>query len=155
MPKNKKDLHCERKRKDQPPASSEQVRNRMCAVRQKDTAAEILVRRALHRMGLRYRVHVALLPNLRRKADIVFSRKRIAVMIDGCFWHGCPLHGSMSKVNVDFWTDKIATNQRRDRDTDRRLLDAGWTVIRVWEHEDPFQAAIRIARAVRGGQADE
>lgn len=124
----------------------------MCSTGQKDTAAEMLVRRALHGMGLRYRLHLAPLPGLRRKADIVFNSRRIAVMIDGCFWHGCPSHGSQSKTNVDFWSKKIKTNQHRDRDTDRRLTEAGWTVIRVWEHEDPLQAAEKIAKIVRCSQ---
>jgi len=70
-------------------------------------------------------------------------------MIDGCFWHGCPIHGSQPKTNASFWREKIEANQRRDMDTDRKLTEAGWTVVRVWEHEDPLQAAERIANIVR------
>ena len=133
-------------------ASSETVSRRMRATGQKDTAAEMLVRRALHGMGLRYRLHLAPLPNLHRKADIIFRSRRIAVMIDGCFWHGCPLHGSQPKTNSSFWHNKIKTNQRRDRDTDRKITKAGWKIIRVWEHEDPSIAAERIAQIVRGSE---
>lgn len=137
-----------------PRASSEAARRRMTATGQRDTAAEMLVRRALHGMGLRYRVHLAPLPDLRRKADIVFAAQKVAVMIDGCFWHGCPIHGSQSKTNVSFWQEKIETNQNRDKDTDLKLRQAGWTVVRVWEHEDAIKAAERIARIVRGIQSE-
>ena len=101
-------------------------------------------------MGLRYRVHMAPLPGVRREADIVFTRARIAVFVDGCFWHGCPEHGRRRHdVNAWYWPEKIARNQRRDADTDRRLLGEGWTPIRVWEHEPVADAAERIARAVQ------
>ena len=140
-------------RRGVPWASSETVRRRMRATGQRDTVAEMLVRQALHRMCLRYRLQVAPLPGLRRTADIVFRSRRVAVLIDGCFWHGCPLHGSQSKTNTSFWQEKIETNQRRDRDTDLRLRQAGWTVVRVWEHEDPARAAAKIARIIRNTQS--
>lgn len=132
-----------------PPASSAVVRKRMQSTRQKNTAAEMSIRRAIHRMGLRYRIHIEPVPGLHRNADIVFSKQRVAVMIDGCFWHGCELHGSQPKTNAAFWSRKIEDNKRRDRDTDERLRADGWRVIRIWEHEDPQQAAERIASTVR------
>jgi DNA mismatch endonuclease, patch repair protein len=115
----------------------------------RDTAAELEVRRILHERGLRYFVDRSLLAGVRRRADIVFPKARVAVMVDGCFWHGCPEHATWPAHNAEFWREKIETNRRRDRDTDRRLAQAGWTVIRVWEHEDPSVAADRIENLVR------
>lgn len=117
--------------------------------RTRDTAAELAVRRLLHREGLRYRVDDAPLPNLRRRADIVFRRAKVAVYVDGCFWHGCPDHGRrVTASNADYWRLKFERNRARDADTDRRLTEAGWTVIRAWEHERPEDVAGRVARAV-------
>ena len=125
----------------------------MSSTGRRDTAPEIAIRRELHARGLRFRVDRAVLPDRRRRVDIVFGPARVAAMIDGCFWHGCPEHGTSPKANASFWRDKIATNQRRDRDTDLRLADAGWTVVRVWEHEDPILAADRIEAVVRERRA--
>jgi DNA mismatch endonuclease (patch repair protein) len=86
---------------------------------------------------------------LRRTADIVFPRARLAVFVDGCFWHGCPVHGCDPKVNSWYWRPKLAHNQQRDADTNRALETAGWTVMRVWEHENPNEAAVRIEKLVR------
>ena len=117
--------------------------------RSHDTEPELNVRRALHGMGLRYRVHQQPLPDLRRKADIVFRRARVAVFVDGCFWHGCPEHGRREhRVNDWYWPEKIERNRRRDADTDARLDAAGWKVVRVWEHEPPDAAACRVAQAI-------
>jgi len=127
-----------------PLPSSTEARSRMLATRQRDTAAEIVLRRTLHAAGLRYRVDQSVLPGTRRRADLVFSSKRVAVFVDGCFWHSCPIHGTQPKANGSWWLDKLETNRRRDRDTDRRLAEAGWHVIRVWEHEAPAEAAARI-----------
>jgi DNA mismatch endonuclease (patch repair protein) len=121
----------------------------MESTRQRDTAPEVALRRLLHRVGLRYRIDRPPLPTLRRRADLVFASARVAVYVDGCFWHACPLHATWPKENADFWRKKIHENQRRDRDTDRKLSEAGWLVLRVWEHEDPVRAADRVARAVR------
>ncbi len=130
------------------------MQRRMSAQRSQDTAPELAVRRLLHAMGLRYRVHVPPLPRLRRKADIVFPRARVAVFIDGCFWHGCPEHGRRRhEVNEWYWPEKIARNQRRDADTDARLQEAGWTVVRIWEHEPASDAAQRVVAAVRAAGA--
>ena len=122
----------------------------MSAQRSQDTAPELAIRRVLHSVGLRYRVHVPPLPGLRRKADIVFPRSRVAVFVDGCFWHGCPEHGQRRhEVNEWYWPEKIARNQRRDADTDARLEEAGWTVVRIWEHEPASDAAQRVVSAGR------
>lgn len=120
----------------------------MSKQRSRDTAAELAVRRELHQRGLRYRVHVRPLAALRREADIVFSAVKLAVMVDGCFWHSCPEHGSRPKSNQAWWEAKIQRNVERDRDTDRALAEAGWAVIRVWEHEPVDSAATRIEALV-------
>lgn len=132
-----------------PTASSPDVRLRMQAVRQRDTRPELALRAELHRLGLRYRVGIPPLPNLRRRADVVFPRARVAVFVDGCFWHGCPIHGTTPKRNSQWWTSKIETNKARDADTDKRLHEEGWTVLRFWEHDDPIEAAQIIAHHVR------
>jgi DNA mismatch endonuclease (patch repair protein) len=92
------------------------------------------------------------LPGLRRRADLVFGTARVAVYVDGCFWHGCPVHGTWPKANAEWWRTKIEANRNRDADTDRRMNEAGWLVIRVWEHEGAG-AADRIEAAVRSKQA--
>lgn len=121
----------------------------MRANKRRDTSTELAVRRELHARRLRYRVDFAPVPGLRRRADIVFTRARIAVFIDGCFWHGCPIHATSPKRNADYWGPKLAANIARDRDTDRRLTDAGWLVVRIWEHQAPVDAADLIELAVR------
>ncbi len=130
------------------PGSSE----RMSRQATRDTAPEMEVRRHLHAAGLRYRVHTRPLPELRRTADIVFRGARVAVLVDGCFWHSCPEHGTAPVTDGEWWAAKLSRNVERDADTDRQLTDAGWLVIRVWEHEDPVDAAERVARAVRSRQ---
>jgi DNA mismatch endonuclease (patch repair protein) len=130
-------------------ATSDSTRRSMVANRGRDTAPELLVRRAIHARGLRYRVNARPLPDLRRTADLVFRRARVAVFIDGCFWHQCPQHGSIPKLNEGYWAPKLARNVERDRETDDRLENAGWLVIRVWEHEDTEAAVRRIEKAVR------
>lgn len=122
----------------------------MQANRSRDTQPELAVRRLLHARGLRYRVAAAPLPGLRRHADIVFTKQRIAVFIDGCFWHGCEEHGRKSfQRNVDYWPTKIASNVARDLDTTQRLSAAGWRVMRFWEHESPVDVASEIEQAVK------
>src|SRR5262249_36531609 len=98
---------------------------------------------------LRFRVDRVILPGLRRRADMVFVSARVVVFIDGCFWHGCPIHGTWPKANGRFWREKIRANQRRDGGKTRLLGGAGWTVIRIWEHEDCELAAGRLADVVR------
>lgn len=121
----------------------------MEAARQRDTKAELEVRSLLHRAGLRFRVNTAPVKGLRRRGDIVFRRQRVVVFVDGCFWHGCPSHGTWPKANAEFWRQKIKTNQERDRDTDRRLRAAGWRVLRAWEHEDPILVSKRVEHLLR------
>jgi DNA mismatch endonuclease (patch repair protein) len=116
----------------------------MQATPQRDTPCEIALRSAVHRLGLRYRVDWPL-PGTRRRADLVFPRLKIAVMVDGCFWHGCPVHGTWPKANAAWWRAKILRNVARDRDTDAKLKATGWKVLRFWEHEDPASAARRVA----------
>lgn len=132
-----------------PPASSALVRRRMRNVRRRDTPAEIALRQELHRRGLRYRVDARPLKDMPRKADVVFRRSRVAVFVDGCFWHHCPVHGHVPKTNSEWWAAKLKETQRRDADTVANLERAGWTVIRMWEHEDPRQVAERIHRLVK------
>jgi DNA mismatch endonuclease (patch repair protein) len=116
----------------------------------RDTGPELAVRSAAHALGLRYRVGVSPLPGLRRTADLVFPGAKVAVFVDGCFWHGCPEHHRPARRNSEFWTAKIGGNITRDADTDSRLRDVGWRVIRIWEHEPPDDAASRIQELVRG-----
>lgn len=131
-----------------PIPSSEQARKRMQSTRRRDTPAELAVRSALHRQGLRYRVDVPALPGSRRRADIVFRRARVAVFVDGCFWHGCPEHGTQPKENATWWVEKLAQNRRRDAHTSHELTEAGWLVLRFWEHDDPDAAASVVRDAV-------
>ena len=116
----------------------------------RDTQPELALRSAAHALGLRYRVSVRPLRELRRTADLVFTKAKVAVFLDGCFWHGCPDHHTVAATNASFWAEKVESTRSRDRETDRRLADAGWTSIRVWEHEDPVEAAQRIQAVVRG-----
>lgn len=121
----------------------------MLGCKSRDTKPELAIRRLVHAEGLRYRVAYRPEKSVRRSADLVFTRRRVAVFVDGCFWHACPQHYVPPKTNSAYWTNKIEGNARRDRDTDRLLSDAGWRVVRVWEHEDPRSAAAAIVEAVR------
>ncbi|WP_442868300.1 very short patch repair endonuclease [Bradyrhizobium sp. CCBAU 53415] len=122
---------------------------RMTSTRGRDNAREIAIRSELHRRGLRFRLHQRLLKMTRRSVDIIFPAARVAVFIDGCFWHGCPIHRTWPKNNAKWWSEKIETNIARDRDTDRRLVELGWTIVRVWEHDKIDKAADQIERTVR------
>jgi DNA mismatch endonuclease (patch repair protein) len=113
----------------------------------RDTAPEVALRAALWRLGLRYRLHTRV-PGTRRTIDIAFPGSRVAVFIDGCFWHGCPVHATSPKANAAWWADKLAANAARDRDTNRRLESAGWTIVRVWEHEEAADAAVAVREAI-------
>lgn len=136
-------------------ASTAAARNTMRANRGRDTAPELLVRSLLHRQGYRFRVDAAPSPELRRRADIVFRRARVAVFIDGCYWHGCPDHGSMPKTNRTYWENKLGRNVARDRETNSHLRAQGWLVMRFWEHEDPQSVVDHIAGAVEGRKQDQ
>jgi len=133
---------------ERPRASSEEARHRMQATPQRDTPPELRLRKAFYRLGLRYRTNVKPLGTSPRRADIVFRQSRVAVFVDGCFWHGCPVHGTWPKANAAFWRNKIETNRQRDRDTYANLKRAGWISIRVWEHDIPDRMGNRIARVV-------
>lgn len=129
-------------------ASSAARRRNMQAIRSRDTKPERLIRSLLHARGLRYRVAAKPLPGLRRTADVVFRPAKLAVFVDGCYWHGCPEHYVPPKTNPGYWSDKVARNMARDRDTDRQLKEAGWTVLRFWEHESAEDCALRVAATV-------
>lgn len=129
-------------------ASSAARRRNMQAIRSRDTKPERLVRRLVHAQGLRYRVAARPLPDLRRTADMVFRPTRVAVFIDGCYWHGCPDHYVSPKTNPGYWSEKVARNVARDRDTDQQLAEAGWLVLRFWEHSPAEETAAEIIRLV-------
>ncbi|MFF3092095.1 very short patch repair endonuclease [Streptomyces cyaneofuscatus] len=120
----------------------------MQANRGRDTSPELALRSLLYAAGLRYRVNTRPLPELRRTADVVFPRERVAVFVDGCFWHGCPEHSRPAKANAEAWSAKIEGNRARDADTNALLRSAGWTVLRVWEHDDASEAARMVAQLV-------
>lgn len=143
------------RRRGVPAPSSDAVRRRMRKQRQRDTATEVAVRKELHAVGLRYRLDVRPVATLRRRADIVFPRERVAVFVDGCFWHGCPDHGRRIRSNTEWWASKIAATRARDMDTRERLEEEGWTVVRIWEHDEPRTAARRIAGIVRSKREAE
>jgi DNA mismatch endonuclease (patch repair protein) len=131
-----------------PKASSETARRVMQGNKGRDTKPELRVRRLVHALGLRYQVNARPEPELRRTADLLFRREKVAIMIDGCYWHGCPMHFSAPKSNSRFWLDKIERNRVRDRDTTKRFEQTGWLVLRFWEHETPSLAAEEISRTV-------
>jgi DNA mismatch endonuclease, patch repair protein len=99
-------------------------------------------------MGLRYRVDHPLPFDKRRRADLLFTRAKVAVFVDGCFWHGCPEHGTLPKANRSWWREKIDANKRRDADTTTKMREQQWEVVRVWEHENPEEAALRVSTTV-------
>ncbi|NGO77253.1 very short patch repair endonuclease [Streptomyces sp. YC504] len=113
----------------------------------RDTGPEIAVRRLLHSNGFRYRVHYPVPGAPRRKIDIAFVGPRIAIFLDGCFWHGCPQHATSPKANAEWWQNKLDRNMARDRETGELLEASGWTVLRFWEHEEPESVAQVIAHA--------
>ncbi|MGW6579418.1 very short patch repair endonuclease [Streptomyces globisporus] len=135
-------------------ASSAARRRNMQAIRSRDTKPERLIRRLVHANGLRYRVAARPLPDLRRTADMVFRPAKVAVFIDGCYWHGCPEHYVSPKTNPGYWSEKVARNVARDRDTDERLSAAGWLVLRFWEHQSSDACALSIISAVRERRDD-
>jgi DNA mismatch endonuclease, patch repair protein len=120
----------------------------MLGNRSRNTKPELALRKALHRLGLRYRAGIRPVPSVRRTADVVFTRAKVAVFVDGCFWHGCPAHYVASASNTQYWDTKIQHNQERDRETDELLGAAGWRVVRIWEHDSPEAAAIAVKQIV-------
>jgi DNA mismatch endonuclease (patch repair protein) len=121
----------------------------MSRVRRRDTAPELELRSELHRRGLRYRIDRRPLEGVPSRADLVFGPARVAVYVDGCFWHSCPEHGTMPRSNEAFWQDKLTRNRERDATVNELLAAQGWTVVRVWEHEEIVAAADRVETAVR------
>jgi len=124
-----------------PTPSSAAVTSRMQRQRRRDTVPEMALRKAVHARGLRYRVDSPLPGMPRRRADLLLTRARIAIFVDGCFWHGCPDHASASVSNAEWWAAKLLKNQGRDASTDEHLRGLGWAVLRFWEHEDMGAAA--------------
>lgn len=129
-------------------ASSPAVRRNMQANKGRDTGPELALRRALHAVGLRYRVNARPISSSRMSVDVVFPRAKVAVEVRGCFWHGCPEHLRPARRNADFWSSKIAGTIARDRAKDAALEAAGWLVVVVWEHEGVAEAVRRVAEAV-------
>ncbi len=132
-----------------PSPADDETSRRMRRVRRRDTRPEVSLRSLVHRHGIRYAIDVRPLDKLGRTADVVFRSAKVAVFVDGCFWHGCPLHATWPKHNKAWWRAKILRNRSRDRETDDALVQNGWVSIRVWEHEDPKPVATRLARIVR------
>jgi DNA mismatch endonuclease (patch repair protein) len=114
----------------------------------RDTAPEVAVRKLLHAAGYRYRINERVPGMSRRTIDIAFTRAKVAVMIDGCFWHGCPEHATRPKANSEWWREKLDRNIARDLETTEHLTAAGWTVLRFWEHAPPAGVAEQVAAAV-------
>lgn len=132
-----------------PPAATPAVRRVMQGNRHADTKPEILLRSELHRRGLRFRKNLLLrLPDARVRPDIVFTRAKLAVFVDGCFWHSCPEHGNIPSTTSWYWEPKLERNVARDRRNDALLSEAGWRLLRVWSHEDADDVAVRIEALV-------
>ena len=128
-----------------PPASSEAARRVLRRTSRRDTAPELALRRQLHRLGMRFLVDVSAAgTSRRRRVDVLLRGARVAVLVHGCFWHGCPEHFHAPKANADGWRLKLESVQRRDADTLVQLEAAGWLPIVVWEHEDMAEAALRL-----------
>ncbi|PYY42574.1 very short patch repair endonuclease [Curtobacterium sp. MCLR17_043] len=131
-----------------PVPHDEMVSERLARQRRRDTGIEVRLRRRLHARGLRFRLVVPVPGRARRSIDVAFARERVAVLVDGCFWHACPLHGTLPRTNRDWWASKLTANATRDLDTRCALEEAGWAVIRVWEHEDPESATDAVEALV-------
>lgn len=131
------------------PETDHSTSRRMSLQKARDTVPEVSLRRQLRKLGLGYRIELPLPGMPRRRCDIAFIRAKVAVFVDGCFWHSCPIHGTVPARNHDWWAEKLATNVARDRETDERLSAVGWLSVRVWEHEGMNMAARSIAESVR------
>ncbi|WP_331394259.1 very short patch repair endonuclease [Actinomyces polynesiensis] len=133
----------------QPEAPTDQVRSRMVSQARSDTSPELALRRELFAMGLRYRIQFPVPGRPRRTIDIAFPRAKVAIFVDGCFWHGCPTHSVPPKHNADWWRSKLESNRQRDSNTTALLQAEGWTVLRFWEHEDPRATAAQVRAVLR------
>ena len=127
-------------------SSSKEVSERMKRMPTKDSKPELRLRKAIYGLGFRYRLHRKDLPG---KPDIAFGPAKVAVFVDGCFWHNCPEHGTIPKNNREWWLEKFQRNQERDMLKDEQLKEMGWLPIHVWEHEDPDTAARNIKKLVK------
>jgi DNA mismatch endonuclease (patch repair protein) len=136
-------------RRARPAASDDPTRRRMVSQRRAGTRPERELRSELHRRGLRFRVDRSVLDGSRRRHDIVFVGPRVVVDVRGCFWHACPVHGTLPRANREWWQAKLEANRARDENTEQRLRDAGWEPVVVWEHEAMAGAAARVERVVR------
>ncbi|MFE7928506.1 very short patch repair endonuclease [Streptomyces sp. NPDC057456] len=134
--------------------SSPGVSARMSRQASKNTGVELAARRLLHANGMRYRVEYPVPGMPRRRIDVAFPRAKVAVLIDGCFWHGCPLHATHPKSNAEWWRTKLERNMARDRETTAHLTAEGWTVLRFWEHEAPEEVVVRVVAAVERRRAE-
>ena len=132
-----------------PGSSGAAASRRMRQLKRRDNGPELALRRQLHAAGLRYRVAYPMPTLARRSIDVAFPALRIAVFVDGCFWHGCPEHGNVPSANTEWWQAKLAANQARDADTTARLQELGWRVLRLWEHSVERGGAEVVIAAVR------
>ncbi|MGV0795719.1 very short patch repair endonuclease [Mycolicibacterium elephantis] len=135
---------------NRPEPLDDAIRRRMQRQRRRDTALEVRIRKALHGAGFRFRVDYRPENSLRCRGDIVFTRRKVIVFVDGCFWHGCPIHATAPANNAEWWRKKLDTNVERDRRNTRALQDLGWTVVRIWEHEGTEEAIGRVRAALTG-----
>lgn len=135
-----------------PGASTPEISIRMRSFPRRDTLPELALRRLLHSSGYRYRLHYPVPGRRRRTIDIAFTRYRIAIFLDGCFWHGCPEHGDLPAANREWWKHKIQVTKARDADTADSLQAAGWIVLRFWEHEATEYMAARVGGALAGAK---
>jgi DNA mismatch endonuclease (patch repair protein) len=144
-----------RRVKSTPEPSSESVAQRMRNTAQRDTTAELALRRELHRRGFRYRVDRAIPGVTRGRPDLVFPTEKVAVFVDGCFWHSCPEHATIPTENRDWWITKLQANVDRDRRHDEELIGSGWLVLRFWEHDDPLASAAQVGASLIRRRASE
>jgi DNA mismatch endonuclease (patch repair protein) len=135
-----------------PEPLDDSIRRRMQMQRRRDTGIEIKVRKALHRVGYRFRVDYRPDKSLRCRGDLVFTRLKVVVFVDGCFWHGCPLHATSPKNNAGWWREKLAGNIARDQRNSLALNKLGWIVVRLWEHETVDEAVARVQEALELAQ---
>lgn len=128
----------------------EQRSSNMAAVKRSDTKPELALRKALHACGYRFRKDYPIRINGHLiRPDVAFTRRRLAVFVDGCFWHGCPIHGQVPATNTSFWSAKLEANESRDRTQDRLLLESGWHVLRIWEHQSVEDGLEMVTTALR------
>ncbi|MBZ4519466.1 very short patch repair endonuclease [Mycobacterium avium] len=132
-----------------PEPLDDSTRRRMQSQRRRDTTLESRIRKALHQSGFRFRVDHRPEKSLRCRGDIVFTRLKVIVFVDGCFWHGCPRHATSPTNNAEWWREKLDANVERDRRNDQLLKELGWRVVRIWEHEETDEAVERIRAALK------